>query len=236
MVAQCLNGVASIATISRTRLNSEPELGVIECKMTKDAGSSTQSSLVERVKSWEDQDSWETFSRIYRSMIHNFSIRSGLNQDEAEEVSQETLIEVARRLKDREYDRDQGTFRGWLYRLTRWRISNQFKKRQQSWLSLEQAEASDLSIPSSEILVDEASQSWDEDWRQAMLDAAMARLQKCIKPRHHQVLHALVCHGWSPAQVAKILRMSRGQVYLIKLRGIVLLKKQIALLEKEQIP
>jgi DNA-directed RNA polymerase specialized sigma24 family protein len=110
--------------------------------MTKEGASSTRTTLLGRVRNWEDDEGWGTFFQIYRPLIHNISVKSGLNADEAEEVAQDTLIEVARRLKNREYDPEQGSFRGWLFRLTRWRITNQFNKRQQGFVSMEQAEMS----------------------------------------------------------------------------------------------
>jgi DNA-directed RNA polymerase specialized sigma24 family protein len=107
--------------------------------MSTECPGSTRTTLLERVRNWEDEG-WEDFFQIYRPVIRSFSIKSGLDQDEAQEVLQDTLVEVARRIKNLEYDRKQGPFRAWLFRLTRWRITNQFHKRQNGFLSLEQGE------------------------------------------------------------------------------------------------
>jgi RNA polymerase sigma factor (sigma-70 family) len=197
--------------------------------MFREGPSSTQDSLVERVKSWEDKESWEIFARIYRPLIQSFSIKCGLDHEEAQEVAQDTLVEVAHRIKNKEYQRDKGSFRAWLFRLTRWRITNQFKKRPQGVIPLELAENSEASesVPS-EFILDGTDESWEEDWRQALLEAGMKKLRHSIKPKHFQVLHALLLQGWSVAKVAQTLGMPRGQVYLIKLRGTLRLKKQIA--------
>ena len=203
--------------------------------MSNACRSSTRTSLLGRVKVWEDQESWETFSKIYRPLIHSFSVKSGLTQDEAQDVAQETLIEVACRIKNQEYDRNLGPFRAWLYRLTKWRVTNQFQKRRHDVLSLEQAEMGDgealerLESPS-----DETSTIWEENWRQVLFDAAMERLRQKMKPKHYQVFHAVIRQGLPVAQVAQVLHMNCSQVYLIKLRGVVQLKKQMARLEKAQ--
>lgn len=197
---------------------------------------STRSDVLERVRNWGDGDAWRIFFQTYRPLIHGFSIKSGLNDDEAQEVAQDTLIEVARRIKNGEYDRRQGSFRAWLYRLTKWRITNQFNKRLYDIVPLERLAMSEsLDLKDLATTPDESSSIWEEDWRKALFDAAMERLRKTMKPKHIHVLHALVIHGWPVPRVARVLRMSRGQVYLIKLRGMIRLKKEIALLEKAEI-
>jgi hypothetical protein len=68
------------------------------------------------------------------------------------------------------------------------------------------------------------------------LEAALERLRGRMNIKHFQVLHALVWHGWSTEQTARTLKMSRAAVYLIKLRSLSRLKKQIARLKKSPTP
>jgi RNA polymerase sigma factor (sigma-70 family) len=196
---------------------------------------STRSELLEQAKNWEDQSAWEKFCDLYRRLIHAFSIRSGLTDDEAQEVAQDILLEVAVRLKNGEYQRDQGSFRGWLFRLTRWRITNQFHQRQSGHVSLDQPGVIEA-VESASAGAVEDNETWEEEWQRALLAAAFERLRGCMNIEHFQVLHALVWHGWSPEQVAKTFKMSRTAVYLVKLRCLSRLKRQIARLQKSSLP
>ncbi|MCX7826458.1 MAG: sigma-70 family RNA polymerase sigma factor, partial [Verrucomicrobiae bacterium] len=94
-----------------------------------DAQKKTRSSLLARLKDWRDNDSWQTFFDTYWSLIYGTAIKSGLTPPEAEDVVQETVFTVVKRINEFHYDRAKGTFRGWLGKIIRSRIADQFRKR-----------------------------------------------------------------------------------------------------------
>ena len=89
----------------------------------------TRASLLGRIKSWEDADSWEDFTQTYWKLIYGVARQSGLTDDEARDVVQETLLGVARKIHEFESSPERGSFKNWLLNLTRWRIVDQFRKR-----------------------------------------------------------------------------------------------------------
>src|SRR5947209_13534578 len=99
--------------------------------MTPGHGTSleTRPSLLQRLKSGDDPQSWQEFYRTYGGLIRFFAEKAGLTADEAEEVVQETAIGVARRLPDFVYDPKVCRFKTWLLNLVRWRIQDQLRKR-----------------------------------------------------------------------------------------------------------
>src|SRR3989442_2506731 len=100
--------------------------------MTPKHGSSleTRPSLLQRLKSGDNPQSWQEFYRTYGGLIRFFAEKAGLTADEAEEVVQETAIGVARGLPEFIYDPKVCRFKTWLLNLTRWRIQDQLRKRQ----------------------------------------------------------------------------------------------------------
>src|SRR5262249_13733511 len=64
----------------------------------------TRPSLLARLKSGDDPQSWQEFYKTYGGLIRFFAEKAGLTADEAEEVVQETAIGVARQLPDYTYD------------------------------------------------------------------------------------------------------------------------------------
>ncbi len=90
----------------------------------------TRWSLIKRLKDWDDQESWREFFEMYWRLIYNTAIRAGLRDVEAQEVVQETVITVAKQMKRFQADPARGSFKGWLLHTTRWKISDQFAKRQ----------------------------------------------------------------------------------------------------------
>src|SRR5438309_1164194 len=90
----------------------------------------TRTSLVKRLKHWDDQDSWRDFFTTYWKLIYGACIKAGLNDAEAQDVVQETVIAVAKKMEDFKYDSAVDSFKGWLLYLTRKRIAMQYRKRE----------------------------------------------------------------------------------------------------------
>src|SRR5437867_10362332 len=89
----------------------------------------TRQSLLSRLKSWDDQESWREFFDRYWKLIYGVALKSGLTPSEAQDVVQETLIAVCKNIKEFKADPAFGSFKAWLLKLTRWRILDQVKKR-----------------------------------------------------------------------------------------------------------
>ena len=46
----------------------------------------TRRSLLNRLKNWEDNESWRSFFDTYWKLIYGFATRRGLSHDEAQDV------------------------------------------------------------------------------------------------------------------------------------------------------
>src|SRR5205807_8539603 len=86
-------------------------------------------SLLGRLKEPGDNASWEEFQRTYHGLLVGVALRAGLNENEAEEAVQDTLIAVARKMPEFRYQPGKDSFKGWLLQIVRWKITDQFRKR-----------------------------------------------------------------------------------------------------------
>src|SRR5262245_57451347 len=91
---------------------------------------STRWTLIERLKNLDDQESWREFFERYWRLIYSTALQSGLAVPEAQDVVQETVISVSKKIGDFKIDPSLGSFKNWLLHLTRWRIIDQVRKRQ----------------------------------------------------------------------------------------------------------
>src|SRR5437016_2589691 len=89
----------------------------------------TRKSLLSRLKNWDDRESWNDFFNTYWKLIFFTAQKAGLTEAESQDVVQETVIGVCRKISEFKYDPKVGTFKSWLLRLTFWRIRDQFNKR-----------------------------------------------------------------------------------------------------------
>src|SRR6266851_5235672 len=90
----------------------------------------TRASLLNRLKDWQDQSSWQEFFDTYWKLIYGVARKAGLTDVEAQDVVQETMASVAKHIPTFKYDPAIGSFKAWLLNMTRWRIIAQFRKRQ----------------------------------------------------------------------------------------------------------
>ena len=84
----------------------------------------TRHSLIERLRNLDDQASWREFFDTYWKLIYGAAIRAGLSDQEAEDVVQETVIGVARKMESFRYEPAECSFKGWLMHVTRCRIAD----------------------------------------------------------------------------------------------------------------
>src|SRR5215213_1869068 len=89
----------------------------------------TRWSLLSRLKDWDDQESWRQFFDAYWQLIYNTGCKAGLSHAEAQEVVQEVIISVAKKMGEFKADPASGSFKAWLLNITRWRITDQFRRR-----------------------------------------------------------------------------------------------------------
>jgi RNA polymerase sigma-70 factor (ECF subfamily) len=195
----------------------------------------TRRSLVDRLANWDDRKRWQEFFDTYWKLIYSAARKSGLTDSEAQDVVQETIITVAKNIDKLKYDPAIGSFKGWLLQITRWRIADQFRRREPEnakWPGLadDRLTATIERVPDSRIV--DLDAVWEANWKENLFDAAIARVKKKVDPKQFQVFDCYVRKEWPAQKVAERLGLNVGQVYLARHRVGALLKKEIKALEK----
>ena len=199
----------------------------------------TRRSLLTRLKNWDDQESWKDFFETYWKLIYGVAIKAGLTDTEAQEVVQETIIAVAKQMEGFRYDPKIGSFKGWLLHTTRWRISDQLRKRRGHGREIEREYKTSTRTALIERVPDPAGSDleaiWEAEWRNSMFAAAIAKVKRRVDARQYQIFDLYVIKQWPVKKVAATLGVKPGQVYLAKHRIAALVKKEIADLEDKLI-
>jgi RNA polymerase sigma-70 factor (ECF subfamily) len=198
----------------------------------------TRHSLLSRLRDLGDSSSWNTFFNRYWRLIYNVARKSGLSEQEAEDVVQETVIAVARKMPEFRYEPAKGSFKSWLLLICRRRIQDHFRGVYTSpqVVSLTGAETEGVgeNVPDP-ILPPDAQMEviWEQEWRENLLRTARARVRQRINPKHYQVFDCCVIHNQRPAAVAQMLGLNAAQVYLAKHRVSAAVKRAVKELEAE---
>ena len=197
----------------------------------------TRWSLIERLKNPEDQDGWDTFVRMYRGLIRGVAMKAGLDEGEAEEVIQDTVLCVHQKIGQFEADPALGSFKGWLLRLTQWRIADQFRKRPQG-SPLSQRTSGTTRTSTAEGVPDpqcDFETIWESEWKENLLSLALQEVKDQVDPEHFQIFDFCALRHWPVTKVAQVMRVNSGQVYLTKHRVAKLVKKKIERLQREMV-
>ena len=83
----------------------------------------TRASLLARLKDWDDSRSWQEFFDTYWRLVYGRARKAELSDQEAQEVVQESVIAVARRMHEFKYDPAVASFKTWLYQIVSRRIA-----------------------------------------------------------------------------------------------------------------
>lgn len=197
----------------------------------------TRDTLLSRLKDWGDDESWRDFFNTYWKLVYGVALKAGLTEQEAQDVVQETVITVARRIPEFNYNPKVCSFKTWLLNLTRWRIVDQLRKRPTNGANRRVYPDSTARTATIENVADPAVLNlgaiWDEEWEQQLLEAAIQRVKRKVKPEHYQIFHLCVFKEWSVEKVARELGVSAPRIYLAKHRIAGLLKKEVKILERQ---
>ena len=203
----------------------------------------TRRSLIERLRDLDDQPSWREFFDTYWKLIYAAALRAGLSESEAEDVVQETVIGVARKMPEFQYEPTKCSFKGWLMHVTRCRIIDQHRRRHRrdvplgssdpaTGVSADDGPDRDLPDPSADVL----EQMWDDQWKQNLVDVALERVRRRVNPEHYQIFHLHAVKGLSVRDVAKLTNSSLPKVYVTYHRIARQMKEEVRRLERKSAP
>ena len=159
----------------------------------------TRATLLIRLKDIDDAEAWSEFVQLYGPVVYGFARKRGLQDSDAADMVQEVLRSVARNAHRMEYDPKRGTFRGWLYTVTRNKIYNflSAQKRQQRGAgdvsSQERLEA--LADPNND-----AEAVWELEYQRRLSAKAMDRVKHEFQPATWQAFWGTAVEGRAPAK------------------------------------
>ena len=197
----------------------------------------TRQSLLSRLRDWQDEDGWREFFDTYWRLIYNVARKSGLADAEAQDVVQNTFIYLSRRMPKFRYDRGRGSFKSWLCRVTRSRISV-FRRRAESRepslpdLDLENEDANiweSIPDPAGDLL----DEIWQREWEDNLVKAALRRIRARVSAEQLMIFELAALGEVPLKQVARKLDVSLMQVYLARHRVGKLFKEEVARLRRE---
>jgi RNA polymerase sigma-70 factor (ECF subfamily) len=182
--------------------------------MDEPSGLRTRASLMGRLRQQPtDQAAWKEFVDRYGPRIYDWCLKWHLQPTDAEDVTQNVLLNLARKMQSFAYDPSL-RFRAWLRIVTHHALSDFLAGRkigdvggggnQQLQCLAKQETSADL------------QQTLEAEFDHELLEEALARVQLRVSAQRWQAFRLTVLEGLPGAAVAKQLGMKVATVYTAK--------------------
>jgi RNA polymerase sigma factor (sigma-70 family) len=192
----------------------------------------TRPSLLVRIRDTADHQAWSQFVELYAPVIYGFARKHGLQDADAADLTQDVLRVVAKTIQGLDYDRQRGSFRGWLFTVLRNKLRNFVTRRRPYEQGTGDTDAQML-LQEQPAPEEDAAASWDRDFERQLFACAAKQVRGRVQPATWQAFWLTTVQGKSGKQVAEELKMTVAAVYVAKSRVMAQLKEQVRLLREE---
>jgi len=175
-----------------------------------------------------DQAAWDEFVERYGRHIYRWCRQWKLQDADAEDVTQEILAKLARKLHAFAYDPSR-SFRGWLKTLAHhaWRDFVDSPRRAQAAAGDGQVWERMQTLEAREDLIQKLQEAFDHE----LLEAAKVRVRLRVAPHTWEAFRLVALEGLPAAQVATAVGMQVAMVYVAKSKVQKMLQEEIQKLE-----
>jgi RNA polymerase sigma-70 factor (ECF subfamily) len=186
----------------------------------------TSVSLLERLAGAPTDDDWRRLLDLYQPLLHAWMARAGVNDADADDLVQEILLVVFRRVGGFEW-RGPGAFQAWLRTILAHRVRDYFRGQKYRPTATGDSDflrqLDELESPDSAL-----SRLWDREHDEHVAASLMQRVQGDFAPVTWQAFRRHALEGEPAAQVAAALSLSLNSVLLAKSRVLKRLREELA--------
>ena len=179
----------------------------------------------------QSEHAWAEFLVVYEKALYKFCRAKGLQDADAQDVLQDVLEAVLKRVPNWDADRTKGSFRGWVFRVARNiaidAITRRAKKENASGDSRVAEMLAQVPSPSPD------ETSFDIEYRKSLFDWASSQVKSTVNDLTWKSFCLTAIEGQKAEQVANALGVSVGNVYTSKCRVVARIKAKIADLDDD---
>jgi RNA polymerase sigma factor (sigma-70 family) len=200
--------------------------------MSVDESPLTRASLLVQIRDGANQAAWQEFVNLYGPVVYGFARKRGLQDADAADLMQDVLRSVSAAIGRLDYDRNQGTFRGWLFTITRNKVFN--------FLSARRIRPQGSGDTTTNRLLDshpdgrDGADAWELEYQRRLASLAMERIKNEFQENTWQAFWLTAVDGQAAAEVAKQVGISPGAIYVAKSRVLARLKEEVEALRQQE--
>jgi RNA polymerase sigma-70 factor (ECF subfamily) len=172
---------------------------------------------------------WSQFVEHYGTKIYGWCRKQGLQEADAQDVTQNVLLKLAGKMRDFSYDASR-SFRAWLRTLTHHAWSDFLESRGRPGLGSGDSQVKD--VLDNVAARDDLVQHLEEEFDRELLEEAMTRVRLRVAPQTWEAFRLTALEGLAGAEAAGRIPMQVAQVFVAKRRVQNMLREEIEKLER----
>ena len=192
----------------------------------------TRASLLVQIRDGANHTAWQEFIKLYGPVVYGFARKRGLQDADAADLMQEVMRSVSSAIGKLDYDRNQGTFRGWLFTITRNKIFNFLSARRVRPQS--SGDSTTNRLLESHPDASEGSDEWELEYQRRIAAIAMERVKSEFQENTWRAFWLTAVEGLAAAEVAKEVGLSPGAIYVAKSRVLARLKEEVETMRRQE--
>lgn len=185
----------------------------------------TSVSLLERLRQDPQSAAWTSLVEIYSPLIRNWLRRQQVREADSDDITQEVLAVVIRRLPEFEHNRREGAFRNWLRTITVNCLRDAWRSRKSRPIATGDSDFQELLAqledPSSGLTT-----IWNEEHDRHVARKLLELLRPQFEPVTWQAFQRFALDGLSAAEVAAELKVTSNVVFIAKSRVLARLRQE----------
>jgi RNA polymerase sigma-70 factor (ECF subfamily) len=185
-----------------------------------------------QLRDGDNHVAWQEFMKLYGPVVYGFARKRGLQDADAADLMQDVLRSVSSAIGRLDYDRSQGTFRGWLFTITRNKVFN--------FLSARRIRPQGSGDSTTNRLLDshpdttDETDTWELEYQRRLAAIAMQRVKSEFQDNTWRAFWLAAVEGTAVPEIAKQLGLSAGAIYVAKSRVLARLKQEVETLQRQE--
>jgi RNA polymerase sigma factor (sigma-70 family) len=192
----------------------------------------TRASLLIQIRDGSNQTAWREFMDLYGPVVYGFARKRGLQDADAADLMQDVMRSVATAIGQLEYDRNRGSFAGWLFTITRNKVFSFLSARRIRPQAAGDTATNQL-LNSHPDNVD-GSEDWEVEYQRRIAALGMQRIKSEFQENTWQAFRLTAVEGIAASEAASQLGISPGAIYVAKSRVLARLKDEVESIRRQE--
>lgn len=185
----------------------------------------TSLSLLARAQADASDEAWVRLTAVYSPLLRSWLLRFGVAPFDADDLTQDVLLTVARELPRFDHSGRAGAFRSWLRAIVAHRVRDFWRSRKarppatggSQWIEqLQQLEDESSSL----------SREWDLDHDRQVMSRLLEQVRPRVEPKTWLAFHRQMFDGQRADAVAEELGIPLNSVYVARSRVLAMLRRE----------